>query len=72
MELQVLYHELTHNVHDNHGNDFNAFMSQLIKQGDELDWTKHGGWTQTSSVAVAHNADVWLTGLVQPIPGPAF
>ena len=41
--LQVLYHELTHNVHSDHDNDFKNFMSQLIKDGDSLDWSLHGG-----------------------------
>eukprot|EP00658_Telonema_sp_P-2_P032353 TRINITY_DN2397_c0_g1_i6.p1 TRINITY_DN2397_c0_g1~~TRINITY_DN2397_c0_g1_i6.p1 ORF type:complete len:345 (+),score=66.78 TRINITY_DN2397_c0_g1_i6:62-1096(+) len=40
---KVLYHELTHNVHDDHNNEFKAFMSKLIKQGNALDWTRNGG-----------------------------
>eukprot|EP00656_Telonema_subtile_P053289 TRINITY_DN7679_c0_g1_i5.p1 TRINITY_DN7679_c0_g1~~TRINITY_DN7679_c0_g1_i5.p1 ORF type:complete len:468 (+),score=109.60 TRINITY_DN7679_c0_g1_i5:155-1558(+) len=40
---KVLYHELAHNVHGDHDNAFSALMSQLIKEGDALDWTQHGG-----------------------------
>lgn len=43
--LEVMWHELSHNVHSEHDKHFFALMRQLAKEGRELDWTKSGGRT---------------------------
>lgn len=40
---EVLWHELAHNVYSEHDNDFKAFMSQLRREGNAMDWTKSRG-----------------------------
>jgi len=40
---EVLFHELTHQFHGEHDAKFWAFMSQLQRDADRLDWTKSAG-----------------------------
>ena len=42
---EVLFHELSHNVHSDHDNQFKALMSQLKREAAEGDWTRGGGHT---------------------------
>ncbi|KAJ0401213.1 hypothetical protein ATCC90586_010166 [Pythium insidiosum] len=37
---KVLYHELAHNVHSEHDNDFYQLMRQIEKECGELDWSE--------------------------------
>ena len=47
---KVLIHELTHNVHGDHDNDFKKLNSQLLRESVELDWTRSKGRRLGSSV----------------------
>eukprot|EP00735_Rhodelphis_limneticus_P015100 TRINITY_DN925_c0_g1::TRINITY_DN925_c0_g1_i1::g.16040::m.16040 TRINITY_DN925_c0_g1::TRINITY_DN925_c0_g1_i1::g.16040 ORF type:complete len:606 (+),score=68.76,sp/O94580/YQ77_SCHPO/32.14/6e-28,WLM/PF08325.5/6e-42,WLM/PF08325.5/4.3e+03,ubiquitin/PF00240.18/1.4e-08,PUB/PF09409.5/3.9e+03,PUB/PF09409.5/0.00031,DUF45/PF01863.12/0.0039,DUF45/PF01863.12/9.8e+03,FYDLN_acid/PF09538.5/18 TRINITY_DN925_c0_g1_i1:43-1818(+) len=49
----VMFHELSHNVHSEHDSAFYNFMSQLKKEGDQLDWTKSGGRSVSGSDSLA-------------------
>jgi hypothetical protein len=40
---QVLYHELAHNVHSDHGKDFFQLMRQVERECTSLDWTRGAG-----------------------------
>ncbi|GLD91866.1 hypothetical protein PINS_up000399 [Pythium insidiosum] len=40
---KVLYHELAHNVHSEHDNDFYQLMRQIEKECGELDWSASNG-----------------------------
>lgn len=39
----MLYHELSHNVHSEHGDAFYILMRQIERDANELDWTKSSG-----------------------------
>jgi hypothetical protein len=40
---KVLFHELTHQEHSEHGVPFNEFMSALLREADAHDWTVSAG-----------------------------
>uniref|UniRef100_A0A7S1BJE0 WLM domain-containing protein n=1 Tax=Corethron hystrix TaxID=216773 RepID=A0A7S1BJE0_9STRA len=40
---KVLFHELAHNVHSNHGTKFFVLMRQVEKECNEMDWTQSSG-----------------------------
>jgi len=40
---KVLYHELAHNVHSEHDNEFFLLMRQIERECNELDWTQGQG-----------------------------
>ena len=42
---KVLYHELAHNVHSEHNQDFFVLMRQIERECQELDWTQGAGLT---------------------------
>ena len=42
---KVLYHELAHNVHSEHNQDFFVLMRQIERDCQELDWTQGAGLT---------------------------
>jgi hypothetical protein len=42
---KVLYHELSHNVHSEHDDDFFQLMRQIERECNELDWTGGAGLT---------------------------
>lgn len=43
---KVLYHELAHNVHSDHGAKFFQLMRQIERECHELDWTQGAGLSQ--------------------------
>ena len=46
---KVLYHELAHNVHSEHNNQFYMLMRQIEREVAELDWRNSSGKTVGSS-----------------------
>ena len=38
----MLFHELAHNEHSEHGDQFYILMRQIEREVDQLDWTKLG------------------------------
>ena len=53
---KVLYHELAHNVHSDHDNDFFKLMRQVEIECNEMDWTQGGGITASSSTTFSNGA----------------
>ncbi|TGZ76348.1 WLM-domain-containing protein [Ascodesmis nigricans] len=49
MVLKTLYHELAHMVHDDHDRQFWDLMSQIQKEGKQMDW-RSGGRPLTDQV----------------------
>jgi hypothetical protein len=45
---KVLFHELAHNVHSNHDNEFYKLMRQIEKECNDLDWTKGGHYSSST------------------------
>uniref|UniRef100_A0A7S3A0P2 Uncharacterized protein n=1 Tax=Rhodosorus marinus TaxID=101924 RepID=A0A7S3A0P2_9RHOD len=43
--LDVVFHELSHNVHSDHNREFYDLMNQLKREAKELDWTQSTGRT---------------------------
>ncbi|OEU21757.1 hypothetical protein FRACYDRAFT_163708, partial [Fragilariopsis cylindrus CCMP1102] len=37
---KVLFHELAHNIHSDHDNEFYKLMRQIESECNDLDWTK--------------------------------
>ncbi|DAZ93316.1 TPA: hypothetical protein N0F65_003267 [Lagenidium giganteum] len=55
---QVLYHELSHNVHSEHDSKFYQLMRQVERECHELDWSAAGGHAIGGSpVAIASDED---------------
>ena len=46
---KVLFHELAHNIHSDHDNEFYKLMRQIESECNDLDWTKGGHYSSTSS-----------------------
>jgi len=44
---KVLYHELAHNVHSEHDENFFQLMRQIEKECNEMDWTEGAGFSTT-------------------------
>ena len=42
---KVLFHELAHNVHSDHNQEFNQLMHQIERECNDLDWTRGAGTT---------------------------
>ncbi|CAM9783955.1 unnamed protein product [Chrysoparadoxa australica] len=40
---KVLFHELAHNVHSDHDDNFYKLMRQVEREVNEMDWTQQGG-----------------------------
>ena len=38
----MLFHELAHNEHSEHGDQFYILMRQVEREANELDWTRSG------------------------------
>eukprot|EP00299_Pterocystis_sp_00344_P020247 c9944_g1_i1.p1 GENE.c9944_g1_i1~~c9944_g1_i1.p1 ORF type:complete len:529 (-),score=161.32 c9944_g1_i1:34-1620(-) len=49
---KVLFHELAHNVHSDHNDQFFQLMRQIEKDANSLDWTKSQGHTLTGSTSI--------------------
>lgn len=45
---KVLYHELAHNVHSEHNDEFFKLMRQIEKECTEMDWTEGSGLSNLS------------------------
>ncbi|KAJ8905984.1 hypothetical protein NDN08_002485 [Rhodosorus marinus] len=43
--LEVMFHELSHNVHSDHDREFYDLMNQLQREAKELDWVQSTGRT---------------------------
>jgi hypothetical protein len=83
---KVLYHELAHNVHSDHGDNFFMLMRQIEREAKELDWSSNRGSTEgatrhqhyDSSASSTHqqahtlgNASLGATGNATPsLPPP--
>ena len=46
---KVLFHELAHNIHSDHDNEFYKLMRQIESECNDLDWTKGGHYSSASS-----------------------
>ena len=50
---KVLYHELAHNVHSEHNQDFFVLMRQIEKECTEMDWTNGEGISSLNNETAA-------------------
>ena len=53
---KVLFHELAHNVHSDHNQDFFQLMRQIERECNEMDWTQGSGTT------VLENGQAYVAG----------
>eukprot|EP01038_Epipyxis_sp_PR26KG_P015172 gene15172-20436_t len=54
---KVLYHELAHNIHSEHDNEFYTLMRQIENDANTLNWTKSQSHT-TGGRSIFHHDDV--------------
>ena len=54
---KVLFHELAHNIHSDHDNEFYKLMRQIESECNDLDWTKGGHYSSTSSSSSLQTTD---------------
>jgi hypothetical protein len=59
---KVLFHELAHNVHSEHNQDFFQLMRQIERECNEMDWTQGSGTTTAIEVEQAYEAGSYRLG----------
>jgi len=53
---KVLFHELAHNVHSDHDNDFFRLMRRIERECNEMDWTRSNGSSTAVSTGSRYNS----------------
>ncbi|KAL7565257.1 hypothetical protein ACA910_014552 [Epithemia clementina (nom. ined.)] len=59
---KVLFHELAHNVHSEHNQDFFVLMRQIEKECNELDWTQGAGLSRTTESLLPYQGGTYRLG----------
>eukprot|EP00188_Purpureofilum_apyrenoidigerum_P002506 Plantae.Rhodophyta-Purpureofilum_apyrenoidigerum.ctg25645.p1 GENE.Plantae.Rhodophyta-Purpureofilum_apyrenoidigerum.ctg25645~~Plantae.Rhodophyta-Purpureofilum_apyrenoidigerum.ctg25645.p1 ORF type:complete len:516 (+),score=91.93 Plantae.Rhodophyta-Purpureofilum_apyrenoidigerum.ctg25645:128-1675(+) len=71
---EVIFHELSHNVHSSHDRNFYDLMNQVAKEADAYDWTKShghsvGGSTPLASVPYQASAGAEVLAVQRAVGG---
>mmetsp|Transcript_6781 Transcript_6781/g.20562 ORF Transcript_6781/g.20562 Transcript_6781/m.20562 type:complete len:510 (+) Transcript_6781:133-1662(+) len=71
---EVVFHELSHNVHSEHNRDFYDLMNEVAKEADAHDWTKSkgqsvGGSASLTSPSYHAHAEASTPAIQRPVGG---